>query len=189
MTVVDDASLPGLYGSFACDDEGTPSRRTVLIERGILKNYLTDKRCARLYDLPLTGNGRRSSYASLPMPRMSNTFVAEGPREQGEMIQSVSRGLFVRRMGGGEVNTTTGEFVFDVTQGYLIEDGKITRPVKGASLIGRGIDALMGIRAVGKRLHMEPGMCEKEGQSLPVTDGQPSLLVDGLVVGGTAADR
>lgn len=189
VTVVDDASIPGLYGSFACDDEGTPSRRTVLVERGILKNYLTDKRCARLYGLPLTGNGRRSSYAGLPMPRMSNTFVAEGTREQGEMIQSVPRGIFVCRMGGGEVNTTTGEFVFDVTQGSLIEDGKITRPVKGASLIGRGIDALMGIRAVGKRLHMEPGMCEKEGQSLPVTDGQPSLLIDGLVVGGTAADR
>jgi len=189
VTIVDDASLPGLYGSFACDDEGTPSQRTVLIERGILKNYLTDKRCARLYGLPLSGNGRRSSYACLPTPRMSNTFVAEGTREQGEMIQSVPRGIFVCRMGGGEVNTTTGEFVFDVTQGYLIEDGKITHPVKGASLIGRGIDALMGIRAVGKRLHMEPGMCEKEGQSLPVTDGQPSLLIDGLVVGGTAAER
>lgn len=189
VTIIDDATIPGLYGSFACDDEGTPAGRTVLVERGILKNYLTDKRCARLYGLPLTGSGRRASYAVLPMPRMSNTFVASGAGGQDEMMQRIPYGLFVCRMGGGEVNTTSGEFVFDVTQGYLIEDGKITRPVKGASLIGRGIDALMGIRAVGSKLRMEPGMCEKEGQSLPVTDGQPSLLIDGLVVGGTAADR
>ena len=188
VTIVDDATIPGLYGSYVCDDEGTPAERTVLVENGVLKRYLTDRRCAGLYGLPLTGNGRRQSYATLPMPRMSNTFVVEGTSAQGEMLASVKRGLYVCRMGGGEVNTTTGEFVFDVTQAYLIKDGKITKPVRGASLIGTGIEALKGIRAVGQKLHMEPGMCEKEGQSLPVTDGQPSLLIDGLVIGGTAAD-
>ncbi len=187
VTVIDDATRPGLYGSYDFDDEGTPAARTVLIENGILKSYLTDRRSARLYNQPMTGNGRRQSYSSLPLPRMSNTFVAEGSGSQNEMIQSVPRGLFVCRMGGGEVNTTTGEFVFEVTEGHLIEDGKITKPVKGASLIGRGIDALKGIRAVGNELHMKPGMCGKKGQNVPVTDGQPSLLIDGLVVGGTAA--
>lgn len=189
VTIADDPTIPGLYGSYDCDDEGVPATRTVLVERGILKNYLSDRRSSRLYGVPLTGNGRRMSFSSLPMPRMSNTFVLSGEDDQNEMIQRVPRGLLVCRMGGGEVNTTTGEFVFDVTQGYMIEGGKVTRPVKGASLIGSALDVLKGIKAVGKRLCMEPGMCEKEGQSLPVTDGQPSLLIDGLVVGGTATDH
>lgn len=189
VTIVDDPMLPGLYGSFDQDDEGTPGRRTILVENGILKNYLTDRRTSRLFGIPLTGNGRRQSYASLPVPRMSNTYVLPGIDTSEAMIESIRHGLYVCRMGGGEVNTTTGEFVFEVTQGYLIKNGRIAAPVKGASLIGRGIEALRGIRAVGEHLCMEPGMCEKEGQSVPVTDGQPSLLIDGLVVGGTAAGR
>ena len=188
VSIVDDATLPWLNGSYEFDDEGTPASRTVLIENGDLKNYLTDRRCSRLYNLPLTGNGRRMSFASSAMPRMSNTCVLCGNDDQDEMIQSIPRGLFVERMGGGEVNATTGEFVFEVSRGRLIEDGKITRPVKGASLIGSGIKALMGIRAVGKRLRMLPGMCEKRGQSVRVSDGQPSLLIDGLVVGGTVTE-
>lgn len=188
VTIVDDARTGGLYGSFDFDDEGTPATETVLVENGILRNYLTDRRSARLYDLPVTGNGRRASYSSLPLPRMSNTFVRPGSSSFEEMISGIQGGLYVTGMGGGEVNTTTGEFVFNVTQGYRINNGRIAEPVKGASLIGRGIDVLTGIRAVGSNLHMEPGICEKEGQGLPVTDGQPSLLIDGLVVGGTASD-
>ncbi len=189
VTIVDDATLPGLYGSYEFDDEGTPAQRTVLVEKGILKNYLSDRRTSRLYGVPLTGNGRRQNYASVPLPRMSNTFVLSGTDSPEAMLEGIPYGLYVRHMGGGEVNTTTGEFVFEVTQASLIEKGKITVPVKGASLIGRGIEALRGIRAVGRKIQMDPGTCGKEGQSVPVTDGQPSLLIDGLVVGGTATDR
>lgn len=189
VTVVDDATLRGLYGSYRFDDEGTPAQRTVLVQNGVLKNYLSDRRTSRLYGVPLTGSGRRQNYASLPQPRMSNTFVLPGTDSRESMLEGIPFGLYVHRMGGGEVNTTTGEFVFEVTQGSLIEKGKITVPVKGASLIGRGIEALKGIRAVGRKIHMEPGTCGKGGQSVPVTDGQPSLLIDGLVVGGTATDR
>jgi len=186
VTIVDDATLPGRMGSFVRDDEGTLAQRTVLIENGILKNYMTDRRSALLYSLPLTGNGRRSSYSVEPLPRMTNTFVVPGDSCQEEMIAGVKNGLFVEGMGGGEVNTTTGEFVFEVTEGSLIENGRVTRPVRGASLIGTGIEALKGIRAVGKNLYLDSGICEKEGQSVPVTDGQPSLLIEGLTVGGTA---
>jgi len=188
VTIVDDATVPGAYGSYDIDDEGVPASRTVLVENGILKAYLTDRRSARLYGHQLTGNGRRSGYATLPLPRMSNTFVTPGQDDEQSMIAKAGHGLYVRRMGGGEVNTTTGEFVFEVTEGYLIENGAVTKPVKGASLIGTGIQALKGIRAVGRHLHLESGICEKGGQSAPVTDGQPSLLIDGLIVGGTATE-
>ncbi len=188
VTIVDDATVPDAYGSYDCDDEGTAAQRTVLVENGILKNYLTDRRSAMLYQLPLTGNGRRSGYSSIPQPRMSNTFVVPGTEDEGEMIAGVRQGLYVKSMGGGEVNTTTGEFVFEVTEGYLIENGAVTKPVKGATLIGTGPEALKNIRAVGKHLHLDSGICEKEGQSVPVTDGQPSLLIEGLTVGGTATE-
>ena len=188
VTIVDDATVSDAYGSYDCDDEGSPARRTVLVENGILKNYLSDRRSAMLYHLPLTGNGRRSGYSVMPQPRMSNTFVTPGTDDEREMIARVLRGLYVRSMGGGEVNTTTGEFVFEVSEGYLIENGAVTKPVKGATLAGSGLEALKNIRAVGKRLHLDPGICEKEGQSVPVTDGQPSLLIEGLTVGGTATE-
>ena len=188
ITIVDDATVHGAYGSYVHDDEGTPAQRTVLVENGVLKNYLTDRRSAMLYHLPLTGNGRRSGYASMPQPRMSNTFVTPGTEDEHEIVARVPHGLYVRSMGGGEVNTTTGEFVFEVTEGYLIENGAVTKPVKGATLIGTGLEALKNIRAVGKNLHLDPGICEKEGQSVPVTDGQPSLLIEGLTVGGTATE-
>ena len=187
VTLVDDGSLPGLLGSGACDDEGTPCRRNVLIEKGVLKSYLTDRTSARKDGLPLTGNGRRSSFRSIPQPRMTNTYIEPGETSPEEMLRGMKKGLFVRKMGGGEVDPTSGDFVFHVTEGYLVQDGRILHPVRGAVLTGNGPDVLFKIEAVGNDLHFLPGMCGKSGQSVPVSDGQPSLLLHSMVIGGAGA--
>ena len=188
VTIVDDATLPGRYGSYRFDDEGTPAGRTVLVEDGVLKNYLTDILSARVGRLPLSGNGRRESYQYQPIPRMSNTFITPGKTERGEMLDRVKRGLLVSKMGGGEVNPTSGDFVFYVSEGYLIENGKVGSAVKGATLTGNGPDALRKIVAVGRELYLDHGTCGKSGQGVPVTDGQPTLLIEDLTVGGCDTD-
>ncbi len=184
VTIVDDATLEGCYGSYLFDDEGTPARRTVLVEDGVLKGYMTDILSARMAGLPLTGNGRRESYRHQPLPRMSNTFITAGNGKRDEMIAGMKRGLLVSRMGGGEVNPTSGDFVFYVTEGYLVEEGRVGAPVRGATLTGNGPESLRNISAVGETLVLEPGTCGKSGQGVPVTDGQPTLLIDNLIVGG-----
>lgn len=187
VTLVDDGSLPGLLGSGACDDEGVPCRRNVLIEGGVLKGYMTDRTSARKDGLALTGNGRRSSYRSIPQPRMTNTFIEPGDSSPAEMLKSMKTGLFVKKMGGGEVDPTSGDFVFQVTEGYLVKDGRLLHPVRGALLTGNGPETLFDIQAVGNDLHFLPGMCGKSGQSVPVSDGQPSLLIGSMVIGGAGA--
>lgn len=184
VTLVDDATLPGAYGSYTIDDEGTPAKRNILIDKGILSLYLTDVQSARKGGIPLTGNGRRGSYRNLPIPRMSNTFLLPGEDSPDALLARVEKGLLVTKMGGGQVNPTSGDFVFQVTEAFLLEKGKVGNPVRGATLIGNGPEVLRQIEAVGNDLHFEPGMCGKDGQSVPVTDGQPSLLVGSLLVGG-----
>jgi TldD protein len=186
-TVVDDGTLADRRGSLSVDDEGTPTRRNVLIENGILKGYMQDKLNARLMNTVSTGNGRRQSYAHLPLPRMTNTFMLAGSHSPAEIIASVERGLYAVNFGGGQVDITSGKFVFSTTEAYLIEGGKITRPVKGATLIGSGPDVMQRISMVGDDLALDAGVgvCGKEGQSLPVGVGQPTLRVDQLTVGGT----
>ncbi len=188
-TVVDDGTLPRRRGSLAIDDEGTPTQRTVLIENGILKGYMQDKLNARLTGAALTGNGRRESFAHLPMPRMTNTFMLPGPHHPEEIIASVERGLYAVHFGGGQVDITSGKFVFSASEAYLIEKGRITRPVKGATLIGNGPDVLTRVSMVGNDLALDHGIgtCGKDGQSVPVGVGQPTLRIDGLTVGGTEA--
>jgi len=188
-TVVDDGTLPNRRGSLNVDDEGTPTSRTVLIEKGILKGYLQDKLNARLMKVPPTGNGRRESFAHIPMPRMTNTFMLGGDTTPEEILASVPRGLYAVSFGGGQVDITSGKFVFSASEAYLIEDGKITRPVKGATLIGNGPDVLTRISMVGNDLKLDEGIgtCGKEGQSVPVGVGLPTIRVDGLTVGGTQA--
>jgi TldD protein len=188
-TVVDDGTLVGRRGSLNIDDEGTPSRRTVLIENGILKGYMQDKLNARLMGVESTGNGRRESYAHLPMPRMTNTYMLPGPYAHEEIIASVNKGLYAVNFGGGQVDITSGKFVFSASEAYLIEDGKVTHPVKGATLIGNGPDVLTRVSMVGNDLELDKGVgtCGKEGQSVPVGVGQPTLRVDSLTVGGTSA--
>ena len=183
--LVDDATLPGNYGSYAVDDEGTPAGRTVLLEAGILKGYLTDLTNARLGGWPATGNGRRESYRCAPVPRMSNTFVLPGDMEEEEMLDRMGEGLYVRMMGGGEVDPTTGDFVFHVSEGYRVEGGVIAYPVRGATLTGNGPEVLRNVQAVGRDLHFEPGICGKAGQGVPVSDGQPSLWIREILVGGS----
>lgn len=185
VTLVDDGTLSGLYGTVEVDDEGTPSQRTVLIQEGILRSYLTDIASSRKGGWEPTGNGRRQSYRFPPLPRMTNTFIVPGSSEFGEIVQDAWKGLLVRKMGGGEVDPTSGNFVFHVTEGFLIERGKVTRPVRGAILTGNGPRVLKRIRAVGRDLCFDPGVCGKSGQGVPVTDGQPSLLLDEIVVGGS----
>jgi TldD protein len=184
VTLVDDATIPKAYGSYETDDEGTPAQRTVLIEQGVLKAYLTDVQSARKGGLPLTGNGRRGSYRNLPLPRMSNTFLLPGEEPFEGLLEKAGKGLLVTKMGGGQVNPTSGDFVFQVTEAFLIENGRIGKPVRGATLIGNGPETLKQIEAIGSDLHFEPGLCGKDGQSVPVTDGQPSLLIRNLLVGG-----
>ncbi|QGX90370.1 metalloprotease TldD [Tatumella sp. TA1] len=187
-TVVDDGTLNGLRGSIAIDDEGVPGQYNVLIEKGILKGFIQDKLNARLMGLPPTGNGRRESYAHLPMPRMTNTYMLAGHSTPQEIIESVDYGIYAPNFGGGQVDITSGKFVFSTSEAYLIEKGKITSPVKGATLIGSGIEAMQQISMVGNDLALDKGVgvCGKEGQSVPVGVGQPTLKLDRLTVGGTA---
>ncbi len=186
-TVVDDGTIPDRRGSLNVDDEGTTTQKTVLIENGILKGYMQDTLNARLMGVAPTGNGRRESYAHLPMPRMTNTYMLAGKYDPGEIIASVERGLYAVNFGGGQVDITSGKFVFSASEAYLIENGKITRPVKGATLIGNGPDVLTRVSLVGNDLQLDPGVgtCGKEGQSVPVGVGQPTLKIDSLTVGGT----
>ncbi len=186
-TVVDDGTLVGQRGSLNVDDEGTPTQQTVLIENGILRAYLQDRLNARLMGLPATGNGRRESYQDQPLPRMTNTFMLAGESDPGDILRSVKRGLFAQEFGGGQVDITNGKFVFSASEAFLIEDGKVTRPVKGATLIGNGPDVLTRVSMVGNDLELDLGVgtCGKEGQSVPVCVGLPTIRVDGLTVGGT----
>lgn len=188
-TVIDDGTLPNRRGSLNVDDEGTPTGRTVLIEKGILRGYLQDRLNAKLMGMPLTGNGRRESFAHIPLPRMTNTFMLAGDSTPDEIIRSVDRGLYAASFGGGQVDITNGKFVFSASEAYLIEGGKITRPVKGATLVGNGPDVLTRISLVGNDLQLDDGIgtCGKDGQSVPVGVGLPTIRVDGLTVGGTQA--
>ena len=187
VTVIDDGTIPDRRGSLTVDDEGTPSHRTVLIEDGILVGYLQDRLNARLMKMHPTGNGRRQSYAYAPMPRMTNTLMLAGTHSPDEMIRSVKRGLYAVNFGGGQVDITSGKFVFSASEAYRIEDGKVTQPVKGATLIGNGPDALTRVSMVGSDLTLDPGIgtCGKNGQGVPVGVGQPTLKLAGLTVGGT----
>ena len=188
-TVVDDGTLSDRRGSLNIDDEGVPTQCTVLIENGVLRGYMQDKHNARLMGVPFTGNGRRESYAHLPMPRMTNTYMLNGGHDPEEIIRSVDRGLYAVNFGGGQVDITSGKFVFSASEAYLIENGKVTRPVRGATLIGNGPDVLTKVSMVGNDLQLDTGVgtCGKEGQSVPVGVGQPTLRVDELTVGGTSA--
>jgi TldD protein len=188
-TVVDDGTIPNRRGSLNIDDEGTPTRRNVLIENGILRGYLQDRLNARLMGVEPTGNGRRESFAHIPMPRMTNTFMLAGDCTRDEIIRSVNRGLYAVNFGGGQVDITSGRFVFSASEAYLIEDGHLTRPVKGATLIGNGPEVLTRVSMVGNDLELDAGVgtCGKNGQSVPVGVGLPSIRVDGLTVGGTRA--
>ncbi len=187
-TVVDDGAMPGRRGSLNIDDEGTPTQQTVLIEKGILKAYMQDKHNAGLMGVASTGNGRRESYAHLPMPRMTNTYMLAGEQDPAEIIASVDKGLYAVNFGGGQVDITSGKFVFSACEAYLIENGKVTRPVKGATLIGNGPEVLNRVSMVGNDLALDSGVgvCGKEGQSVPVGVGQPTLKIDSLTVGGTS---
>jgi TldD protein len=187
-TIVDDGTLPNRRGSLAIDDEGTPGQYNVLVENGVLRGYMQDKMNARLTGVSPTGNGRRESFAHVPMPRMTNTYMLAGPHEHDEIIASVKKGLYAPNFGGGQVDITSGKFVFSASEAYIIENGRITTPVKGAMLIGDGPDALTRISMVGNNLELDDGVgtCGKEGQSVPVGVGQPTLKIDELTVGGTA---
>jgi len=189
VTVVDDGTLAGRRGSLSVDDEGTPTSCTVLIENGILKGYMQDRLNARLMGMAATGNGRRQSFAHMPMPRMTNTYMLGGSAAPEEILAGVKRGLYAVSFGGGQVDIVSGKFVFTCTEAYLIEDGKVGRPVKGATLIGNGPDVLTRVRAVGNDMKLDTGIgtCGKSGQGVPVGVGQPTLLIDGLTVGGTQA--
>lgn len=187
-TVVDDGTIVGRRGSLAIDDEGVPGQYNVLIENGILRNYIQDKLNARLMGVSPTGNARRESYAHLPMPRMTNTYMLAGSSTPEEIIASVDKGIYAPNFGGGQVDITSGKFVFSTSEAYLIENGKITSPVKGATLIGSGVEAMQQISMVGNDLALDKGVgvCGKEGQSVPVGVGQPTLKLDKMTVGGTA---
>lgn len=189
VTVVDDGTLPDRRGSITIDDEGTPSQRTTLIEDGILVGYLQDRMNARLMGMKPTGNGRRQSHAHGPMPRMTNTLMVSGDKDPAEMLRSVKRGLYAVNFGGGQVDITSGKFVFSASEAYLIENGKVGPAVKGATLIGNGPESLTKIAMIGNDSRLDPGIgtCGKDGQSVPVGVGQPSLLLTGLTVGGTSA--
>jgi TldD protein len=188
VTVVDDGTMPGRRGSLSVDDEGTPTQRTVLIEDGVLRGYMQDSLNARLLGMPLTGNARRESFAHVTLPRMTNTYMLAGPHDPAEIIASVPKGIYATNFGGGQVDITNGKFVFSAAEAYLIENGKVTHPVKGATLIGNGPDALTRVTMIGNDLELDSGIgtCGKEGQSVPVSVGQPTLKIEGLTVGGTA---
>jgi TldD protein len=187
-TIVDDGTLDGRRGSLNMDDEGTTTQQTMLIEKGILKGYMQDKMNAELMGEASTGNGRRESYAHLPMPRMTNTYMLAGEHNPQEIIESVDKGIYAVNFGGGQVDITSGKFVFSASEAYLVENGKVTKPIKGATLVGNGPDVLTRVSMVGDDLQLDSGVgvCGKEGQSVPVGVGQPTLKIDGLTVGGTA---
>lgn len=189
VTVVDDGTLSGRRGSLNVDDEGTPAQRTVLIEDGILKGYIQDTHNARLMGVAPTGNGRRESYAHLPLPRMTNTYMMAGQSDPAEILASIDRGIYAVNFGGGQVDITNGKFVFSMSEAYWVENGKIQYPIKGATLIGNGPDALTRVSMIGNDLALDSGVgtCGKEGQSVPVGVGQPTLRIDGLTVGGTGS--
>jgi TldD protein len=188
VTVVDDGTMPNRRGSLNVDDEGTPTGRTVLIERGVLRGYMQDKLNARLMGMAPTGNGRRESYAHPAMPRMTNTFMLAGEDAPEDIVRSVQQGLYAVAFGGGQVDITSGRFVFSASEAYLIEGGRVTAPVKGATLIGNGPEALTRVSRVGHDLHLDEGIgtCGKDGQSVPVGVGLPTIRIDGMTVGGTA---
>ncbi|EKE67740.1 metalloprotease TldD [Gallaecimonas xiamenensis] len=187
VTVVDNGTLADRRGSLSIDDEGTPTQENILIEDGILKGYMQDKHNARLMGVAPTGNGRRESYAHLPMPRMTNTYMLAGQHDPAEIIASVKKGIFAPNFGGGQVDITSGKFVFSASEAYLIEDGKVTRPIRGATLIGMGPEVMQKISMIGNDAKLDPGVgvCGKDGQSVPVGVGQPTLKIDGITVGGT----
>lgn len=187
ITIVDDGTIANRRGSLSMDDEGNPTNNTVLIEDGILRGYIQDTLNARLMNMPITGNARRESYAHIPMPRMTNTYMHNGNKDPQEIIQSVKKGLYAANFGGGQVDITSGKFVFSAAEAYMIEDGKLSYPVKGATLIGNGPDVLTRVSMIGNDLALDSGVgtCGKEGQSVPVGVGQPTLKIDGLTVGGT----
>ncbi len=187
VTVIDDGTLPDRRGSLSIDDEGTPTERTMLIEDGILRGYMQDSLNARLMKVAPTGNGRRESFAHLPMPRMTNTCMLGGDKDPEEIIRSVKKGVYASNFGGGQVDITNGKFVFSMAEAFLIENGRITAPVKGATLIGNGPDALTRVTMIGNDMRLDSGIgtCGKEGQSVPVGVGQPTLRIEGLTVGGT----
>ncbi len=184
ITVIDDPTLPGKRGSYLFDDEGVPAEKVILIENGVLKSFLYDRATALKFGKNPNGHGRRESYRHRPIPRMANTYIAPGPHDPEEIIRSVSRGLLVKKMGGGEVNPVTGDFVFEVTEGYLIEDGEVGEPVMGATLVGNGPEVLRIIDMVGWDLGFGIGTCGKDGQGVPVSDAQPTLRIPEIVVGG-----
>jgi TldD protein len=188
VTVVDDGTMQGRRGSLNVDDEGNPTQRNVLIEDGVLKGYLQDTLNARLMGVAPTGNGRRESFAHLPMPRMTNTYMLAGQDHPEDIVRSVKKGLYAVNFGGGQVDITSGKFVFSASEAYMIENGQITYPVKGATLIGNGPDALTRVSMIGNDLQLDSGVgtCGKEGQSVPVGVGMPTIRIDGLTVGGTA---
>jgi len=185
---VDDGSLPGRRGSLTIDDEGTPTSETVLIEDGILKGYMQDRLNARLMGMEPTGNGRREDYAHAPLPRMTNTFMKAGSDDPEELLARLKNGIYAKSFGGGQVNIVSGEFTFSCTEAYRVENGKLGAPIKGATLIGDGPSVLTRVVGIGHDMELDEGigMCGKGGQSVPAGVGQPSLLVEGLTVGGTA---
>ena len=187
-TIVDDGTITDRRGSLTVDDEGTPAGYNVLIEKGRLVGYMQDKLNARLMGVAATGNGRRESYAQLPMPRMTNTYMLAGEHDPADIIRSVKKGIYAPQFAGGQVDITSGKFVFSASEAYLIEDGKITAPIKGATLIGNGPEAMCQVSMVGNDLALDAGVgvCGKDGQSVPVGVGQPTLKLDALTVGGTA---
>jgi TldD protein len=187
ITVIDDSTLPGKRGSFRFDDEGIAAERTVLIDKGILKTFMYDRLTAMKDTAKSTGNGRRESYKYRPIPRMSNTLITQGQSDPGEILRSTPRGLFVKKMGGGQVNTVNGDFVFEVSEGYMIENGEIGEPVRGATLTGNGPQVLLSIDRVGSDLGFSIGTCGKDGQGSPVSDGQPTLRIPEITVGGVVA--
>ena len=188
VTVLDDGTIPDRRGSITVDDEGTPSGKNVLIEDGILVGYMQDRMNARLMGVDPTGNGRRESYAHVPMPRMTNTYMLGGDVSPGDIVGDVKDGIYAVGFGGGQVDITNGKFVFSCTEAYLVKNGQIGEPVKGATLIGDGPTAMQQIRAIGNDMELDPGIgnCGKAGQWVPVGVGQPTLLIDGLTVGGSA---
>ena len=188
ITVVDDGTLSSRRGSLNIDDEGTPTQCTTLIENGVLKGYLQDTHNARLMGVKSTGNGRRESFAHMTLPRMTNTYMRAGKHDPQEILASVEKGIYAVNFGGGQVDITSGKFVFSASEAYLIENGRVTRPIKGATLIGNGPDVLTRVSMVGNDLKLDDGVgtCGKEGQSVPVGVGQPTLRIDAMTVGGTA---